>query len=70
MSGTPFFLRLDDISDLDVRLVYLMEHTLGLGIPVLATVIPAQLAPETAECLLRLHNPGDHHLTAGDNNYW
>ena len=48
------FLRLDDVSTLDARLVYLVENALGHQIPLLLAVVPAELTTEAAQWLMHL----------------
>ncbi|MDX8391442.1 MAG: DUF2334 domain-containing protein [Mariprofundaceae bacterium] len=54
MSRMPFFLRFDDITDLDDRIVYFVETSLVKGFPVLVAVIPEQLDSDTAAWLIAL----------------
>lgn len=69
MSGVPFFLRLDDIAEMDSRAVHLVEGALSAGLPVLVAVIPAQLTQDTATWLLQLSEKHAPLLDIGQHGF-
>jgi len=69
VSGIPFFLRFDDITDLDARIVRFVEGSLANGFPVLAAVIPEQLHPDATEWLIKLRGKYPQLLDIAQHGY-
>lgn len=53
---TPFFLRIDDVTEIDLRLIRIVDGAMELGVPVLLSVIPSQITKAATTWLLKKHN--------------
>jgi len=69
VSGIPFFLRFDDITDLDERIIQLVENSLANTFPVLVAVIPDKLHSDAAKWLIGLRGKYPHLLDIAQHGY-
>jgi hypothetical protein len=69
MSWIPFFLRLDDVEDLDPRLIRIAAMALDLRIPVLVSVIPTKVTKSAVDWLVQTHQAFPQLLEIGQHGY-
>jgi hypothetical protein len=65
----PFFLRIDDVAEIDARLIRIVDGAMELGVPVLLSVIPSKITKAAANWLLEKHNLFPQLLEIGQHGY-
>jgi hypothetical protein len=66
---TPFFLRIDDVTESDPRLIHIVDGALEWGLPVLVSIIPSHITKAAVNWLLKKHSAFPQLLEIGQHGY-